>query len=81
MNGPLLSKLLSIVAWLIGGSMAFSLPWAWGIFGGQWQHERKGFFGLLGAIAICLVVGAAFRYLGRRSQGQLFRKEAMAVVG
>ncbi|MFH1266309.1 MAG: TrkH family potassium uptake protein, partial [Planctomycetota bacterium] len=46
-----------------------------------WQHERKGFFGLLGAIAICLVVGAAFRYLGRRSQGQLFRKEAMAVVG
>ena len=79
MNGPLLSKLLGLVAVLIGGSMAFSLPWA--IFWGQWEDERGGFFGLLGAIAVCLVVGAGLRYFGRHAKGHLFRKEAMAVVG
>ena len=79
MNGRLLSKLLSLVAMLIGGSMAFSLPWA--VVGGRWKHESQGFFGLLGAIAACFVVAAVLRHFGRRSQGRLFRKEAMAVVG
>ena len=79
MNGRLLCKLLSLVAMLIGGSMAFSLPWA--VVGGDWKHEDQGFFGLLGAIAACFVVAAVLRHLGRRSQGKLFRKEAMAVVG
>ena len=79
MNGRLLSKLLSLVAMLIGGSMAFSLPWA--VIEGGWEHERQGFFGLLGAIAACFVVAAALRHFGRRAQGRLFRKEAMAVVG
>ncbi len=81
MNKPLLCRLLSLVAVLIGGSMAFSLPWALPVCGGNWQHERPGFLGLLGAMAICFAVAAALRLLGRNSQGQLFRKEAMAVVG
>ena len=81
MNKVLLCKLLSLVAMLIGASMAFSLPWAWFAPAADWQFERAGFFALLGSMAICLTVGAGLRYLGRRSNGQLFRKEAMAVVG
>ncbi len=81
MNKALLCKLLSLIALLIGASMAFSLPWAWFAPEADWQFERAGFFALLGSMAICLVVGAGLRLLGRRSKGQLFRKEAMAVVG
>lgn len=81
MNYRLLSKLLGLVASLIGATMVFSLPWAF--LEGDWANsrERSGFFGLLGAIAICLIVGAMLRRFGRNAQGQLFRKEAMAVVG
>jgi len=81
MNKGLLCKLLGLVAMLIGGSMAFSLPWAWRAPGAVWEHERAGFWALVGSMAICLVVAAALRYLGRKSRGRLFRKEAMAVVG
>ena len=81
MNYRLLSKLLGLVANLIGATMVFSLPWAF--LEGDWSisMERKGFLGLVGAIAICLVVGAILRRFGRDAGGQLFRKEAMAVVG
>ena len=81
MNKPLLCRLLSVVALLIGGSMVFSLPWAFPFGGGHWPYERAGFFGLLGATAICVGVGLVLRRLGRDAKGQLFRKEAMAVVG
>ena len=81
MNGSLLCRLLSIVAMLVGGSMAFSLPWSWPIFGGRWEYESKGFFGLLGAMAICFAVGGLLKHFGRNAEGRLFRKEAMAVVG
>ena len=81
MNKPLLCKLLSLVAMLIGTSMVFSLPWALPVCGGIWQYEGKGFFSLLGAMLICFAAAAGLRYLGRGTGGQLFRKEAMAVVG
>ncbi len=82
MNYRLLSKLLGLVANLIGGTMVFSLPWAF-FEGDYWSvsRERDGFLGLVAAIAVCLVVGAVFRRLGREAEGQLFRREAMAVVG
>jgi len=81
MNLRLLSKLLGLVAVLIGAMMVFSLPWA--LWEGDWsvEQERRGFFGLTGAVIVCLGVGGLLRRLGRGSQGQLFRKEAMAVVG
>lgn len=81
MNKPLLCKLLGLVAVLIGASMVFSLPWALPICGGNWQHEQEGFIGLVGSIVICFAVGFGLRYLGRNGSSQLFRKEAMAVVG
>ncbi|NLE40128.1 MAG: TrkH family potassium uptake protein [Pirellulaceae bacterium] len=81
MNLALLCRLLSLVAVLIGGCMAFSLPWAMPVLGGEWEYERAGFLGLLGSMAVCFAVGALLRFLGRDASGQLFRKEAMAVVG
>ncbi|MBN2474675.1 MAG: TrkH family potassium uptake protein [Pirellulales bacterium] len=81
MNKALVCRLLGLVAMLIGGSMVFSLPWAWLAPGAEWGHERAGFFGLVGSILVCFAVAAGLRYLGRRNGGSLFRKEAMAVVG
>jgi len=81
MNKALLCKLLSLIAMLIGASMAFSLPWAWHAPGAVWQSERLGFFALLGSMAVCFAVAGLLRYLGRNGTGELFRKEAMAVVG
>ena len=81
MNKLLLCRLLSLVAVLIGVVMLFSLPWAWLAPGAQWQFERRGVLGLLGSIGVCFAVAGGLRHLGRRGQGQLFRKEAMAVVG
>jgi len=77
----LLARLLSLVAMLIGGSMAFSLPWAWPVLGGVWEQERQGFWGLVGAMVVCFAVAGLLRLFGRRAEGKLFRKEAMAVVG
>ncbi|MEA1952194.1 MAG: TrkH family potassium uptake protein [Planctomycetota bacterium] len=81
MNKSLLCRLLSIVAILIGASMTFSLPWALPIFGGQWKFEQSGFWGLVAAMAVCFAVGIILRRVGRNGHGQLFQKEAMAVVG
>ncbi|NLX97428.1 MAG: TrkH family potassium uptake protein [Rhodopirellula sp.] len=81
MNTPLVARMLSLVAMLIGGSMVFSLPWGLPIFGGRWEDEQQGMLGLLGSIILCFAVGGVLRYLGRNSRAPLFRREAMAVVG
>lgn len=81
MNKPLLCRLLSIIAVLIGISMLFSIPWALPICGGDWRCEQRGFWGLLASVAVCFAAGELLRRLGRNCHGQLFQKEAMAVVG
>ena len=81
MNKALLCRLLSIIAVLIGGSMAFSLPWALPAFGGDWKSEQHGFWGLLAAMVVCFAAGGVLRLIGKNGRGQLFQKEAMAVVG
>ena len=81
MDFRLLCKMLGLVAALIGVTMVFSLPWALPALGGEWEHESRGFYALLGAMAICFVVAGLLSYVGRGPQKHLFRKEAMAVVG
>jgi len=81
MDFRLLCKMLGLVAALIGVTMVFSLPWSLPALGGQWEHESRGFYALLGAMAICFVVAGLLSYTGRGPQKHLFRKEAMAVVG
>ena len=82
MDKPYICRLLGMISLLIGGSMALSLPWALPIFGQTNQFETRGFFSLLGAMAVCGTVGGLLIYLGRKTEGhRLFRREAIAVVG
>ncbi|MEC8337822.1 MAG: potassium transporter TrkG, partial [Planctomycetota bacterium] len=81
MNFLLLFKLLSRIVFLIAAAMVFSLPWAFPTIGGSAEFEFDGFFGLVGSIAIALIVGSLLWYLGKNADGSLYRKEAMAVVG
>jgi trk system potassium uptake protein TrkH len=88
MNLHLVSRLLGVVAFLIGGTMIFSLPWALPTLGhraetdiGQLSFETRGFLALVISLCLCFLVGGALTWYGRHAHGQLFRKEAMAVVG
>ncbi|MGL6226655.1 MAG: TrkH family potassium uptake protein [Thermoguttaceae bacterium] len=81
MNIRLVSWLLGIIAFLLGASMIFSVPWSTSLFGGNWAVEKQGVFGLIAAMIVCLAVGIALCMYGRDAKGQLFRKEALAVVG
>ncbi|MCA9268019.1 MAG: hypothetical protein KDA41_06090, partial [Planctomycetales bacterium] len=89
MNYPLVCRQLAMIAWLIGGAMTFSLPFALPALGrctdepfpDALRFEWVGFLALLGSMAICAAVGAVLRFIGRSAQGQLYRKEAMAIVG
>ena len=86
MNFRLLSRLLGIIAFLIGGTMVLSLPWAHPALGCRndipaTRFETTGFFALLVSMVICFGVGGILTWFGRGATGRLFRKEAMAVVG
>lgn len=71
MNIRLLSRLLGILAALIGGFMVFSLPFAFPGIGRHTQHfERDGFIALLISIAICVGVGALLFQFGRSGKGR-----------
>lgn len=69
--------------------MAFSLPFAYPALAKRTHLpaaaavETEAMYGLLSSMAVCFSVGLVFRFLGRshRPGGQLFRKEAMAIVG
>lgn len=81
MNLRLLSLLMGRIAFLVAATMAFSLPWAGPNWSGTGEWEIRGVVGLTVSIAIALAVGLVLSFLGRGSNGQLYRKEAMAVVG
>ena len=81
MNLRLVSRLLGFIAWLIGLTMAFSLPFAWPGIGGHTEFESRGFWALVWSIIVCLVVGMLLRRFGKDAAETLYRKEAMAVVG
>ena len=82
MNTLLICRLLGMIALFLGGAMTLSLPWAFPAFGQTDHFEMRGFFSLLGAMAVCGGVAGALIYLGRKAKDQrLYRKEAIAVVG
>ncbi len=82
MNIRQISRLLGIIALLIGASMAASLPWAFPLFGETSAVEWDGAAGILGAMGACAAVGAGLMRFGRSAAGlRLYRKEAIAVVG
>ena len=86
MNFRLLSRQLGIISLLIGGTMLFSLPWAFPSWGHREQiessdFEQDGATALATSITICAMTGLLLIWCGRNAQGRLFRREAMAVVG
>jgi len=82
MNRLHICRLLGIITLLIGGSMMASLPWAFPWFGPASEIEAHSIVGLLGAMAVCGLVGGCLMWIGRSSVGaKLFRREAIAVVG
>jgi len=86
MNYRLVCRLLSIVCLIIGVTMVFSLPWAWPAIGHRTdenfqQFETHGFLGLVYSILLSIVCWAVLWRIGRKSKGELYRREAMAIVG
>ncbi len=81
MNWRLVSRLLGMLSLLIGAAMVVSLPWSHPICGQTATLEADAFTGMVLAIIICVLVGAALIGWGRRISGTLLRKEALAVVG
>ena len=87
MNLHVVSRLLGIVALLIGATMVFSLPWAHPALGYRnggpvpGSFETAGFFGLFVSMLLSFLVGGLLIRYGRGVEVRLYRKEAMAVVG
>lgn len=88
MNLRLLAKHLGTVSLLIGATMVFSLPWALPQLGARDESaaatahfETDGFVALVFSILISVTVGLCLKWWGHTARGELFRKEAMAIVG
>ncbi len=87
MNLRVVSRLLGVVAMLIGGMMVFSLPWAHPALGHRNADdiveflEVSGFVSLVFSMLISFAVGWALMRYGRGTEIRLYRKEAMAIVG
>jgi trk system potassium uptake protein TrkH len=88
MNIRLLCKLLGVLCILIGAFMLLSLIWSLPRFGYRTdatidaiQFERQGFLGLLYSMFLSFALGGLLYGWGRKGKGELYRKEAMAVVG
>ncbi len=81
MNWLLLCRMLGLLTILVGGSMIFSLPWAFPEFGETDEFESRGFWGLISSIVVSLALGATMLYCGRGERGNVLRKEALAIVG
>ncbi|NMC20958.1 MAG: TrkH family potassium uptake protein [Thermogutta sp.] len=82
MNTRLICRIVGMIALIVGASMTMSLPWSLPICGRTEVFDARGFFGLLGSIVLCGVVGGCLWYLGRKEAAQrLLHREAIAVVG
>jgi trk system potassium uptake protein TrkH len=81
MNWLILCRNLGLLGILVGGSMVFSLPWAFPALGQTSTFETDGFRGLLIAIAVSVGSGGILFGVGRREKGMILRKEALAIVG
>ncbi|MCH7688621.1 MAG: TrkH family potassium uptake protein, partial [Planctomycetes bacterium] len=81
MNWSLLCRNLGLLGMLVGGSMVFSLPWAFPACGETDVFESRGFWGIVWAILFSLTLSGTLYLIGRKEKGTILRKEALAVVG
>ncbi len=75
MNYRILSKHLGHFSIAIGLLM---LP---SVLCGLWYQEGRGLAGLMGGMAVSLVVGGVLTVLGRNAREQFFQREALSLVG
>ena len=79
MNYRLVIRQLGVLVLLVGGCMSMSLVWAY------LDREQSGAGAVFGAFMvsmfICLGLGVGFFLAGRGVKEQMYRKEAIAVVG
>ena len=76
MNYRLVFRHLGAVAFLVALGMLFCVPFGFG----ETPGERAGLTGLWISVGITLLIGGVLRWFGRRSTGELFQREAIAVV-
>lgn len=81
MNWRLLSRMLGLLGMLVGGSMLFSLPWAFPACGQTAEFESRGFWGLVASIGCSVGVGGVLYLYGRSHASGILKKEALATVG
>lgn len=81
MKWLVLSKMLGMLGMLVGGSMLFSLPWAFPIFGQAESFETRGATGILLSVAVSIILGGIFYSIGRKETSPVLHKEALAIVG
>lgn len=90
MNFRLVVKLLGMICLLIGVTMLFCLPWAFPFVGhhtdsivpqNELKFEGRGFAALLLSFIISITAGTILYCCGRKAKGQIFLREAMAIVG
>ena len=81
MNWRIVARMLGLLGLLVGGSMLFSLPWAFPFFGQVEAVEVNGIRGIVGAMLCSLVVGGLLYFYGKDDHRSILRKEAFAVVG
>ncbi len=81
MNYKLVLRNLGKLILLVGAFMATSLVWAVLDYRDDPETSGRVIGGFVASIFICGLWGAAAWWIGRGARGDLFRKEAMAVVG
>ena len=90
MNYRLVGKLLGVICFLVGMMMLFCLPWAFPVLGhhthsivdvNELKLESRGLLALGLSTVICFLVAGLFLFWGRKATGQIFLREAMAIVG
>jgi trk system potassium uptake protein TrkH len=82
MNLRLIAHILGVISFIVAGFMMASLPWSLPVFGQVSQFDGRGFFGVLAAILVSLIVSGLLLLYGRRAKrDRLLRREAMAAVG
>ncbi|MGQ9504416.1 MAG: TrkH family potassium uptake protein [Thermogutta sp.] len=82
MNLRLISHILGVISLIVAGFMTASLPWSFPLFGQVSHFDHRGFFGVLAALLVSLLVSGVLLLYGREAQkDRLLRREAMAAVG
>lgn len=90
MNYRLVGKLLGLICFLMGLTMLMCTPFAFPAFGchtdslveySDLEVESRGLMALIISTLISFAASGVLLYLGKNSRGNIFLREAMAVVG